>query len=434
MKPLVAAAVALFSLSACPVAGQVVTRSGVGPGASQVPEVRLGVGPVMPTMNPVSGPGGAGLIDSGVSFLGSVMNFRGGQVVEAAPELPVSVVPALGDLRTTGVPVSGAPAQTPGQAPGLSSRAPAPEGQSLDPESPAMGEGSRGKLSDESSEDSGGAGFSRTAAAISLHLKDVAKLPEQPSEFAEDFGRRLTDLMLATLERRSGDIEGGPSQAVETNGSSIGGSGPGPLAKGPGGRGSASEDGVERSPVRAGLGPSVSLPAGFPGIGRIVMETSALTLRFSAVFPSALHRLVKGAAAGTSRAVLDGIEASPPAPWARAAVVGGEAAAAHLSASEPFGLESDLPYPGGFGAFMSSVGASMSPETPGGGGGTNFSPALRPAVAMYGDHGSETIPERTQRPPRSGSGGRRLPGVPLTLLSYALLPLFLAGLEIRSRV
>ncbi|MBI5882795.1 MAG: hypothetical protein HZB91_06795 [Elusimicrobia bacterium] len=461
MKPFVPAAVAFFVLAGQGAAGQVVTRT-------QVPEVRLNVGPVAPTVNPAAGSGALGTMNSGMSFSGSVLYLRGGRIQEAPSGLPASVVPSLptgGALPTPDVSGSYSPF-LPEPSLGASPRAGAVFGvpgqpgqpfqrQALDPENPAMGQGSRGRLAGGVSEESSSAEFSEKAVAISRHLKEAGKVSEQGSEFAEGFGRRLEDLMVGSREHRSGGLE---------DGGLLGPGGVSALAGGVGlaaARGTPSPEGG-RSPLPEGAAagrpagsrldavvrPSTVLDDGFPGVGRVLMEVSALTLDLSQVFPGGINLLAAKAATGASLALSEKAEVSAP-------LTSGIEPGRDNRSSAYEAADTELAYPGGFGSFMASVGGAMSSEGRGGLEAGTFIPlelkavpagALRPpagrrpwssaerAAGMNASSADESPSPRGFRGSRGFSTeSSRLPSVPIALLSYALLPLFLAGLELRSR-
>ncbi|MFA6318468.1 MAG: hypothetical protein WC943_13750 [Elusimicrobiota bacterium] len=440
MRPLGPAALALL-VSAAPCAvGQSVVRP-----VGQVSEVRLNVGPVAPALNSGAGSNSVGNIGPAMTFGGSVLSLRSGQIREAPTALPVSAVPALGAS-----PVPGAAVAPAGQVPGLQigqahgapallqtqggaapSSPQASQARALDRENPGMGTGLPGKLSEESSEEGSGQGFAERAAAIGRHLRDSGKLPDQGSEFAEGFGRRLADLMLGSSEHRSGALdEGGPS-GLQASGRIVGA---GLTAHGSTAGGGAEDVSAERSVESWGTAPEASaeavLPEGFPGVGRVLMEVSALTLRLSQVFPLGLQRLAAGASAGASRSLLDEIEVPSPAALAgRTESVGRDSA--------PGASDADSAYPGGFGSFMASVGGAMAAE----GRSVLESGAFEPLetkTSLPVPLGAGAVEEEPAAPVHgsrgfSGDAGR-LPAIPFSLLSYALLPLFLAGLELRSRV
>ncbi|MBI5623183.1 MAG: hypothetical protein HY924_05325 [Elusimicrobia bacterium] len=431
MKPLLAAA---FLVLAAPCAGQTVVR----PGVSQVPEVRLNVGSPLPVVNPAAGSGALGTTGGAMSFGGSVLSLRGGQIREAPPELPLSAVPSLGSHLPAVTP-AGSLGRNGAQAPALESRggvllsAPgqAFQRQALDPEDPAMGPAASGKLSGASEDGSAPMGFEERAAVIGRHLKDAGKVSDGGSEFAEGFGRRLADLMLGTLEHRSAGLD--ESGDASRGGSFVSAQGPGLSAPGSAESGrepAAFESAVESlrapSPAQAGS----ALPEGFPGIGRILMEVSELSLGLSQVFPRPLQRWAASAGSAVPAAVPSGSRAGASRDLSSA----GSGSAARASAS--MAAEPDY-YPGGFGSFMASVGGSMAAEGGSSGRETGAFPQLEAVPAPLQDAGTalgESVPDL----PRSFRSHSREPGpsspIPLSILSYALLPLFLAGLELRSRL
>lgn len=405
------------------------------------------------------GQGNVGSLGAGVSLGGTVFSFRAGQVQDKPLELPASAVPMARDLQTSEGPqakppgarppaagmfeVPGGLPSGPGVAPGVIPGA--AEGRAFepsrvgnarpdrDPENPAMGDGSRGRAAGRSREreDEGSWGFSRKAAELSRHLAGAGRMEREGSEFAEGFGRRLTDIMLDSMEYRPEGWQGGPAGS---RAASLGQAHDAGLARAS--AGDAPWSAVVPEPEAAA---PAGLPApaagfedvgpGFAGIGLLALQSSALSVRFTLTFPGRSLGLRSGAAEGRGG---DGA-------WRKAA---GSSRARDVLLSPEGGAagrpgvsaEPDLPYPGGYGGFLASVGAGLAP-TPGGDGFAEPGSAS-PAgwAALDQDLRDALSSSRSRRGPVADDASPSSPSPVVPLSIYALLPLVLAALELRSRL
>jgi hypothetical protein len=158
-----------------------------------------------------------------------------------------------------------------------------------------------------------------------------------------------------------------------------------------------------------------------------------LTLDLSQVFPGGLNLLAAGAIGGIVRPLDVRRVRSSAETDAGASQTG----ASRVGTSSFETADPDLAYPGGFGSFMASMGGAMATEGRGAIEAGTFTPLELKAAPV---RVKKALPEESRplRGFRASQGfsteSSPLPSVPFALLSYALLPLFLAGQQLRSRI